>query len=351
MKESNSRIAVLILGYNDKQNLGDSIGSALKQTYDNYEVIYIDNGSSDGSAAFVKKSFPAIRTIANRNNLGYAGAYGPAVRNFFQEKFDACVLLNPDVIVDEAWLAELAKSAFSGKDIALVQPKIFLFDEKKSDLANSFGNEINFLGFGFCGHYKKRDSDRFKNDREITYASGASLLLKKDTYEAVGGLDEDFFSYLEDQDLGWRAKMQGFRVVLSARSKIWHKYKFHRNERNRLKFFYLERNRLYFLYKNFELKTLALVFPAFLMMEAGIVLNSISRGYFRDKIGSYYHFFHNIRELRKKRLKIQKNRTRKDSELFLQLSPAIEFEEIDSPFLRLANIFLRVYCRIVKFLI
>lgn len=351
MESSSPKTAVLILGYNDEKNLQDSISTALDQTYSNFEVFYIDNASKDASLTFVQKNFPSIKTTVHEKNLGYAGAYAVALDETFQvKKFDCAVLLNSDVIVDRNWLSELVASAYADEKIAIAQPKIFLWGNDKN-LANTFGNKINYLGFGFCGHYKQPDNESFSKDQEIVSASGASLLIKKDAYLKIGNLDEKFFAYLEDQDLSWRAQMFGYKIVLSAKSVMWHKYVFAKNARNHWKFFTLERNRLYFIFKNYSTRTLILLSPMFLMMEIGILADAIAGGYFWDKIRAYKAFLSNLSQTYRSRKIIQEGRQLPDSELFARLNPTVDFEEIDSHFLNLANIILKRYFQFISSLI
>jgi GT2 family glycosyltransferase len=348
--EKEPKIAVLILGYNDESNLEEAIGTALNQTYQNFEVIYIDNASTDASLSLVKSKFPNLKTIEFRKNLGYAGAYAKVLQTTFEKDFEAAILLNSDVIVDQDWLSELVKTAFSMDQIAIAQPKIFLHGENKH-LANTFGNKINYLGFGFCGHYKLPDSNEFRTDREIVSASGASLLIKKSAFERIGNIDEKFFAYLEDQDLSWRAQLQGLKIMLSVNSHMWHKYIYNSNQRNAWKFFTLERNRLYFIFKNYSSKLLFLISPMFCIMEAGVLIDSIFNGYFGAKIRAYFAFLKNFNKIYQDRQIIQKSRKMTDRELFEKLNPTIDFKEINSPMLHLANLILETYHKIIKILI
>lgn len=348
--DNQPKIAVLVLGYNDEKNIIETLDTASKQTYLNFELIYIDNASTDQTLFLAKEKYSNLEIIEEEKNLGYAGAYAKHMPIFFKKGFDAVVLLNSDVIVSKNWLEELVKTAFSDKKIAIAQPKIFLWDENKN-LANTFGNEINFLGFGFCGHYKKPNNSDFNEDQEINSASGASLLFKKEAFEKIGNLDENFFAYLEDQDISWRAKIFGYKIMLSANSVMWHKYVYQKNARNNWKFFTLERNRLYFLCKNFSTRTLILIFPMFLVMEMGILADSLTKGYFKDKIMAYRAFFANFGQIYRSRKIVQQGRKLPDSKLFSSLSPTIEFEEIDSLGLKIANKMLSAYYKIIKKLI
>lgn len=350
MELKQPKVAVLVLGFNDEKNIQETIDTSLDQTYGNYEVVYIDNASSDSSLQIVKDHYPQLQIIEEKTNLGYAGAYAKYLDIFFAKDFDAAVLLNSDVKVSNDWLEQLVASAYRDANIAIAQPKIFLWGEDKH-LANTFGNHINYLGFGFCGNYKKPDASFFDHDQEIVSASGASLLIKKEAYRKIGNLDKNFFAYLEDQDLSWRALLHGYKIVLSAKSVMWHKYVFQKNARNNWKFFTLERNRLYFLFKNFSARTLLLIFPMLLVMEMGILADSLSKGYFKDKLRAYGAFFANFGKIYQDRKIIQQGRQLTDRELFPKLSPTVNFEEIDSLGLKIANKMLAIYYGVVRFLI
>jgi len=343
------RVAVIILGFNHREQLSDAIDSVQEQSYTNYQLFYIDNASSDDSADFVRTHYPTVVVTANEKNLGYAGGYDIAIRNAFEQNFDTAVLLNPDTVVNTEWLSELVRSAYIDPNIALAQSKILIWDNGKTDIINTFGNNIHFLGFGYCGHYKENDT--FSEDIDIPYASGASLLIKKEYYPSKIHFDTDYFAYLEDQDLGWQARIQGLRIIASAESKVWHKYDFQKKHLSNFKFYLLERNRLFFLTKFFSFKFLFLIFPAFLIMEFGVLFDSIFKGYFLRKLKAEWDFMKALPRLIQKRKEIQNTRTLSDTELLHFMSPTISFEEVNSPLLRIANSFLKGYYACIKHLI
>jgi GT2 family glycosyltransferase len=347
----NKRIAILILFYNDIQNIKDVLESTTDQTYSNKEVICIDNASSDGTTDYIKVNYPQLELIENKENLGYAKAYSIVLERVFNQNIDAAVLLNSDTIVDKNWLAEMVQTAYADNQIGMVQPKIFLFDGKENNLINTFGNRVNYLAFGFCSNYKKQDVGEFDDDPEINYASGCSLFIKKEVYNSIGNLDDDFFAYSEDTDLSWRARLKGWRIVLSSKSIMWHKYSFKAKATNKWKFFMLERNRLYLLTKNYSIRTLILITPVIFLMELGVIMDSILNGYFIDKLKGYISFIKNLSKVVSKRKIIQKSRSVTDGELFKIFSPIIDFEEKKSVFLSIANMILRGYYLMVKPLI
>ncbi|MEI8103996.1 MAG: glycosyltransferase family 2 protein [Candidatus Moraniibacteriota bacterium] len=346
------RVAVLILGFNHRATLEACIDSVLKQSRTPDLIRYIDNASTDDSVVFVQQQFPAISVQINKLNIGYAGGYKNALAEVFQQDFDAAILLNPDTLVDARWFETLVTAAFADDTVALAQPKIYLYDavnQTKTNHINTFGNHIHFLGFGYCGRYNELDEPPIVTNQSIVDASGACLLVKKSHYQQLAGLDESFFAYLEDQDLNWQVQEQGFKILCVADSLAWHQYDFEKkNLANSLKFYLLERNRLTFLLKHFETKTLLLIAPAFCVMECGMLVDALLRGYFRAKLKSYWDFLKYIPHTLQSRKIIQDKRTQSDRELFAFLSPTIEFEAVDSPLLRLANRFLKWYYRCIK---
>ena len=348
------RVAVVILGYNHQSTLKQCLDSVLSQTQTPDLLRYIDNASTDTSVDFVRTHFPTVDICVNTVNNGYAGAYRTSLADLFTQDFDAVILLNPDTIVDSQWLKKLVDGAFQDDSVAIAQPKIYLYDtstQTKTTRINTIGNCVHFLGFGYCGQYNKPDEPPVTTNQYITAASGASMLIKKTAYQKMLGLDESFFAYLEDQDMNWQAHLQGYKILLIANSLMWHQYDFHKKNLNNLKFYLLERNRLTFLLKNFEIKTLLLITPAWCVMECGMLFDALMRGYFLAKIKSYWDFIRTIPETLYKRRILQTTRTVSDKQLFSLLVPTIEFEAVDSPLLSLANQFLSWYYKCIRSII
>ncbi|MCD6116169.1 glycosyltransferase family 2 protein [bacterium] len=228
------RVAVLVLGYNDIGCLNVLFTDILKQQYGNFSVTFIDNSSSDGSSDFVKKQFPEVETVTNKKNLGFSAAFNKEMyKKFNLQKCDAVIVMNSDMAIDDVFLIQkMVHTGFSSSSIALVQPKLYLFNKKKDKLINTLGNEINYLGFGYMTHFKEIDSEKNNEDRDIVAASGACLLIKKEFYLKAGGFDEDYFAYMEDVDLSWRTHLMRMRVVLCADIFVWHKYDFERQDKS-----------------------------------------------------------------------------------------------------------------------
>ncbi len=353
-KNPHPRVAVIVLGYNHKDTIKACLDSVLLQTRTPELLRYIDNASTDGSADFVREHFPSMDIQINAFNNGYAGAYQQSLSEVFKQDFNAIILLNPDMIVDERWLETLVDNAFQDNSVAIAQSKIYLYNafaKTKTNRINTVGNHVHFLGFGYCGNYNQIDTQHTAKNHYITAASGAGMLIKKTAYRKILGLDASFFAYLEDQDINWQVHLQGYNVLLVATSIAWHQYDFHKKHLNNLKFYLIERNRLTFLLKHFETKTLVIIAPAFLIMECGMLFDALVRGYFKSKLQSYRDFARCIPDTFTKRKILQSTRIRSDHDLFPLLVSTIEFEAIQSLPLSIANIFLRLYYHIIKYFI
>lgn len=341
-----NNVFIIIVNWNGKQYLDDCLSSLEDQTYKFFKTIIIDNNSSDDSVEFIKKKFIQIKIIQNTQNFGFAQGNNIGIKYALQNNADIIILLNNDTIVDKNWLQEMINTANSNKKIGLVQAKIFIDNKDKKHIINTVGNNIHYLGFGYCGHYKEIDNGQFSKDTEITYAIGASLLIKKKVLYSIGMLDEKFFLYHEDLDLGWRARLFGFNIYLSNKAIVWHKYSFSKNKK---KIYYLERNRLFFLLQNFELRTLCLILPAFLFIEIGLLFYSLLNGWFLLKLKSYIDVIKKIKIVIIHRKHIQKNRIVKDKELIKYLTDQIIFEDINSIILnKIINPLFKLYFIILK---
>jgi GT2 family glycosyltransferase len=186
--------------------------------------------------------------------------------------------------------------------------------------------------------------------KEIAYPSGAAVMFTAEALRAVGLFDETLWMYNEDQDLGWRLWLAGFRCVLAPNALVYHKYEFGRSIS---KYYWMDRNRLIVIFKNYKLPTILVILPALLVMEAGQFLFAIKGGWLKEKLAVYKYFLtprswqHVIAGRR------ENKRLRKvpDREIIKMLSSRIEFQELDSLPLRIANRMFTAYWQLIKHLI
>lgn len=335
-------ISIIIVGYNSQKYLGSCLKSVFASSYENFRVILVDNNSSDDSVEFVKKSFQDVVIIKNEDNFGFAKANNIGIEAALKMGTDYVLILNPDTMLDEKCLEILVGKA---KNKTILQPLILLSqDGKKTDLVNTNGNYLNFLGFSYCNSYKvKKDTVSAGN---VTLGSGAGSFIPAQALRD-NLFDEDFFMYHEDVDLFWRLRLAGYEIILVPQALIWHDYSFSRNKK---KMFYAERNRLLFLFKNFSTKYLILILPLLLVNEILMIIFSLISGWLPFKLESYVSFFKLLpKKLRDKRLIKHKLTER---ELKKYLGAQIHYQEVSFDFIFLPyNAILLLYWYVIYFFI
>ncbi|MBE0428405.1 MAG: glycosyltransferase family 2 protein [Thermoleophilia bacterium] len=333
--------------YNGQDFLPACLGSLLRLDYPDYRVMVVDNASTDGSVALIKKEFPQVEIIQNRRNTGFAGGCNSGLKRALEGTARYFVLVNNDTTADPDWLRELVAAADSDPRIGLCQSMIYLDGEPER--INSAGNEAHYLGFGYCGHYLEVDRGQFPEVADVPFASGTALLLRRETLEEIGLLDEDFFMYQEDMDLGWRARLAGWRVVLASRSRIHHSYSFSRNPE---KFYYLERNRLVMSLKNYSGRSLLVMAPAFLGAETAMLAYSVAGGWFRQKLRGYLYLIRNFDAINRKRRQVQLLRQTGDSEATAFWTSRMGFADLrESRLTKIANPVSAAYWKLARKLI
>jgi GT2 family glycosyltransferase len=183
----------------------------------NFELILIDNASSDYSFETAVKLFPRITSVKNEANLGFAKANNIGI---VASRGEWIVLLNPDTIVTDGWLEALAACARAGKKVGIVTPKLLRKDEKTID---STGHSFDF-GTGLtrdrgAGEY---DQGQYENVQDIPSCSFACALIARKVFDEIGFLDERMMIYYEDVDLCLRGRIAGWRVLYCPRSVVYH---------------------------------------------------------------------------------------------------------------------------------
>lgn len=347
------KVAVILVNYKDyaKKYLEGCINSLGQQSYpkDSFKVFIVDNATSPESVRFISETAPEAEIIPREENSGFVGN-NFAMRRAIEESYDYVVLFNMDTLADPDWLKELVNAAESDPRAGAVQSLILLHPE--TDKINSVGNEMHFLGFGFCRGYGEKISDiKYPLANDFFYASGAAALYPVKVLREVGLFDPEFFMYHEDTDLSWRIRQASYRIIIAPKSKMWHKYEFSRSV---LQFYYMERNRMIMMFENYRLGTLLLILLPFLFMELGMLGYAALRGMFPTKIKVYGYFLWPKNWARMIKNKKAKAKLRKisDRELAKLIIGKLEFQEIANPLLKyFVNPVLNSYWIIIRNLI
>ena len=254
------RTAVVILNWNGEKFLNQFLPVLLRNTQLPGVDIYVaDNASTDNSLSLIEEQFPTVKTLLLDKNYGFAGGYNKALAQINADYF---VLLNSDVEVTENWLQPLLNYMNENADVAACQPKIKSFYNRDYfEHAGASGGFIDYLGFPFCRGrvFGTAEMDRGQYDTviDVFWATGACLLIRSELYNQVGGLDDEFFAHMEEIDLCWRLKGQGFRIVCIPQSEVYHVGGGTLQVEHPHKTYLNFRNNLLMLYKNLPQKSLS----------------------------------------------------------------------------------------------
>lgn len=220
------KVFIIILNWNGWRDTTDCVESLKKIDYSNYEVVIVDNGSTDESPQILPQKFPEIKFIETGKNLGFAGGNNVGIKYVLEHDADYVLLLNNDTLVDQDFLKELVRVGESDQKIEILGPKIYFYDTETNKKTNKIwfaGGKINkILTKGTHINYGKID----KNDeipKTIDYITGCAMLIKRKVIEKIGLMNEDYFLYYEDADWCLRARKAKFKCVLVPKAKIWHK--------------------------------------------------------------------------------------------------------------------------------
>ncbi|MEI6327320.1 MAG: glycosyltransferase family 2 protein [Candidatus Roizmanbacteria bacterium] len=219
------RIAVLLLYYRQPQYINACVQSLLDQSYHDMDIVCIDNASNDGAVATLAQRFPTVKVHASEVNAGYSKTYNIWMKHYFESGYDACIVMNTDTVANSDMVHELVASYTNARDkvkIGLLQPSILLMSDPNQ--INTIGNSILFTGIGYCPDYKKPISIIPHADTSIISVSGCCMFVPRAYFLEMGGFDERYFMYMEDQEYSVRGLMKGYTHLVSVRALLRHDY-------------------------------------------------------------------------------------------------------------------------------
>lgn len=213
------RVLIIIVNWNRKDYLRTCLASALEQDYDNFRVMFIDNGSSDGSVEFVRNNYPQVEIIALDKNYEFAKANNIGIRKALAEGAQFIALLNNDTRVEKNWLSELVKVMGSSPKIGICASKILKMDNPK--ILDSTGH---IFADGIVRDRGSGEVDRGQYDEqlEVGGACAGACLYRKEMLEKIGLFDESFGFNYEDAELSWRAYRWGWKARYVPQALVYH---------------------------------------------------------------------------------------------------------------------------------
>ncbi len=245
--------AVVILNWNGLGMLQTYLPTLIERTQcPGAFIVVADNGSTDGSVAWLEEQHPEIRTLRFDQNYGFTGGYNRALREIDADYY---VLLNSDIEVGEQWLEPLVGFMEEHPDVGICQPKVLSMAERdRFEYAGAAGGFIDKFGYPFCRgrilSNLEKDTGQYDEPVECFWATGACMMVRSALYHHLGGLDELFFAHMEEIDFCWRAKMLGYQVWCVPASTVWHVGGGTLPNNSPRKLYFNYRNNLLMLYKN-----------------------------------------------------------------------------------------------------
>ncbi len=256
------KTAVVILNWNGIKFLKQFIPKLVAYSNTETGLFVIDNASTDDSNEFLRSNYPQISIIHNKENLGFAKGYNEGLKHIEAEYY---CLLNSDVEVTPDWDKDIVEFMDKHPEVGVCQSKLLSFIHKDEfEYAGASGGYIDMLGYPFCrGRLfttMEKDYHQYDDIAEVFWASGACMFVRKQIYHQLNGLDDDFFTHMEEIDFCWRVKSANYKVMCFPQSVVYHYGGGTLAMGSPKKTFYNFRNNLIMLYKNLPTNQLFRVF-------------------------------------------------------------------------------------------
>jgi len=212
------KIFIIIPSCNGKKFLKECLVSLFNITWPYYQVIIVDNASTDGLPVMVKKHFPKVVMIVNKKNMGFATACNQGAK---VAQGEILFFLNSDTLIQESVFQRIIETFKANPNIGIVAPQLVLPDGSLQPWA--YGKKE-----GFCHLVKNKfypvsaPSIKYPNTQSLMWVSGAAMAIRREIFEKIGGFDEKFFMYFEDKDLCYRVKELGYKIVINNEVKVVH---------------------------------------------------------------------------------------------------------------------------------
>ncbi len=281
MNKKNLLVSVIIVNYNGSVYLDECISSLLAQTYPAIEIIFVDNGSSDGSCEYVKKNFPSVKIIANDENLGFAKGNNIGIK---AAKGELIATLNNDTKVTSRWLEELVDAINFDANVGMCASKMLFM--KNAEFINSTGICISRSGACWDRGMFERDNGQYESTSEVFGPCAGAAMYRKSMLEDIGLFDEDFYAYMEDVDLAFRGRLRGWKCLYVPEAVVYHVHGGTAGYVSDYTVYYGNRNIIWNCVKNYPTRLLVTSLPWIVGRNLAVIPYYIMKGHGRTIIKS-----------------------------------------------------------------
>jgi hypothetical protein len=263
-------ISVIVLNYNGRGFLNGCLTSLASQTYSDFEVIVVDNGSRDGSPEYIEENYPWVRLAKNDENLGFAGGTNVGIR---AAKGEFIITLNNDSRADSRFIEELIKP-MADPEVGVCAAKMLFPDGR----INSAGICISRSGAAWDRGMFEPDRGQYEFVEEVFGACAGAALYRREMLDEIGLFDEDFFLYLEDVDLAFRARLAGWKCLYVPGARVIHHHGGTAGVGSDLAVYYGNRNIVWYPIKDFPFRLLITSLPFIVARNLAVIPYYALRG-------------------------------------------------------------------------
>jgi GT2 family glycosyltransferase len=263
-------ISVVVLNYNGKRYLDDCLSSLAAQTFRDLEVIVVDNASTDGSVEHIESNFSWVRLVINKENLGFAGGTNSGIK---AAKGEFILTFNNDARADSRLLEYLHKPMADSK-VGVCGAKMLLDDGR----INSAGICLSRSGAAWDRGMFEPDNGQYDVQEEIFGACAGAALYRREMLDEIGLFDEDFFLYMEDVDLAFRARLAGWNCIYVPEAKVLHHHGGTAGAGSDLSVYYGNRNVIWYVIKDFPTRLLITSLPFIIARNLALIPYYALRG-------------------------------------------------------------------------
>lgn len=249
-------VSVIIPNYNGYKYLPVCLNALRKQTITNFEVILVDNGSTDESIELINRNYTEVKVIQLDDNYGFCRAVNEGIK---ASCAPFVILLNNDTEVEENFIEELLKAINRSERLFSCSAKMISYNDRT--IMDGAGNLYCALGWAYARGVGK-PCDKYNKNRRIFASCAGAAIYRKKIFDEIGLFDEEHFAYLEDIDIGYRAKIHGYENRYIASARVYHVGSGTTGSRyNKFKVKCTSRNSIYLVYKNMPLIQIIINLP------------------------------------------------------------------------------------------
>lgn len=312
------KITVIVVNWNGRQFLEACLGSLRRQIFRDFEIVLVDNGSTDGSTEFVRAGFPEVRLIALTENRGFTGGN---IAGYENASGELIVLLNNDTEAHPRWLEQIHHAALQFPEAGSFASKMMYFDcrNKIENCGFNVGTEGTTIDLG----RDERDGPEWSSPREVFGACGGAVAYRQSMLNDIGFLDPDFFMVYEDVDLSFRARLRGYACMYIPTAVVFHRYRATLGSQPSHQVFYSQRNIEFVYLKNMPTGLMLRSALQRLLYEAGAAIYFLHLGSGSAFLRSKLDVFRHLSRIYRKRREIQRGRTVQNSHILQVMQPTL----------------------------